>query len=72
MKSTTIGSFTSCPVLPVWFRTCQLLQVCQYYCLVAPCSYLMNYSNSDLFTFHCIYSDDTRGAISRLAISWHK
>jgi hypothetical protein len=32
------------------------LQVCLYY-IVAPCSYLRNYSDLDLFTFLCIYSN---------------
>jgi hypothetical protein len=52
-------------------RTCLLLQVCLYY-LVAPCYYLMNYSNLDLFTFLCTYFDDYRRAISRLITSWLK
>jgi hypothetical protein len=59
-------------LLPMWFRTCPLLQVCHYYHLVAPYSYLMNYSNSNLLTFPCIYFDDASGAISRLVTSWHK
>ena len=52
-------------------RTCLLLQVCLY-CLVAPHSYLMNYSNLDLFTFLCTYSNDYRRVISRLIINWLK
>jgi hypothetical protein len=52
-------------------RTCLLLQVCLY-CLVASCSYLMNYSNSNLFTFLCTYADDYRRVISRLVTSWLK